>query len=316
MFESLKKRLNVFMSDASEKIHSSVSTTTKIKVAALGKSTLSASEVEDMVWRLQTGMLECDVSVDAADQICETLKERLSSLQVSAYDSKADIQKSIEEVFQDAMYSGPEFNLIESIRASSKPYTIIFLGVNGTGKTTTMCKIAKHIMDNGFSVVFAAGDTFRAGAIEQLKTHAERLGIKVIAHQRGADSAAVIYDAIEHARARGTDVVLADTAGRMQSKANLMEELKKIVRVNNPNAKIFIGDALAGNDALEQAKAFNEVVGFDAAILSKIDADAKGGAAISIIYSTKKPIIYVGVGQKYEDLQPFDKNWLIKKILE
>jgi fused signal recognition particle receptor len=164
-------------------------------------------------------------------------------------------------------------------------------------------------------VVFAAGDTFRAGAIEQLQEHAKRLGVKVVSHQKGADSAAVIFDAVEHAKARGVDVVLADTAGRMQSKANLMDELKKIVRVNKPDMMLFIGDALAGNDAVEQAATFNEAVGFDAAILAKMDADVKGGSALSIVHATKKPIIYVGVGQGYDDLRRFDKEWFIGNLL-
>jgi len=185
---------------------------------------------------------------------------------------------------------------------------IVFFGVNGTGKTTTIAKLAYYLMQNGLKVVLASGDTFRAGAIEQLEKHADALGIKVISHQKGADSAAVVYDAVEHARAKNIDVVLADSAGRMQTNVNLMDEMRKIVRVIQPDLKLFVGDALTGNDAVEQARRFNEAVGVDGIILSKLDADAKGGSAISIAYEIKKPILFVGVGQEYTDLKEFDPN--------
>ncbi len=190
----------------------------------------------------------------------------------------------------------------------------MFLGVNGTGKTTVIAKIAKYLMDKGYSVVISASDTFRAGAIEQISVHSANLGIKVIKHQAGGDPAAVAYDAIEHARAKRRDFVLIDTAGRMQTNRNLMDEMKKIRRVTKPQLTIFVGDALAGNDAVEQARVFDEAVGVDAVVLNKIDADAKGGAAISIAYEINKPVIFLGTGQEYKDLMKFDVEWFIKRV--
>lgn len=316
MFDSLKKKISSFVEGISEKTEDNISAFTKVKAATLGSTKLKPSEIEDMLWGLETDMLQSDVSVETADELNRLLGEKLKSLELSPGSCQGAVKDAIRDVFRQSMTSDSQVDLASSIRASDRPYVILFLGVNGTGKTTTMAKMANLIRSQGFSVVFAAGDTFRAGAIEQLKEHAQKLGVKVISHQRGADSAAVIYDAVEHAKARNVDVVLADTAGRMQSKVNLMDELKKIISVNKPDLKIFIGDALAGNDAVDQAKAFNDSVGFDAAVLSKLDADAKGGAALSIINSTKKPIMYVGVGQGYDDLKPFDREWFIDSILD
>ena len=191
----------------------------------------------------------------------------------------------------------------------------MMVGVNGTGKTTTSAKIAKRLTDNGFSVVLAAADTFRAGAIDQLDTHAERIGGRCVKSQRGGDSAAVARDAIESAKARGEDVVIIDTAGRMQNKSNLMEELRKVHRVTQPHLVIFVADALAGNDAVTQSVEFQRMLSFDGAALCKLDTDARGGAALSIAHSTGRPIVLAGIGQGYDDLEPFDPTWLLDTIL-
>ncbi|MCX8169528.1 MAG: signal recognition particle-docking protein FtsY, partial [Candidatus Methanomethyliaceae archaeon] len=203
---------------------------------------------------------------------------------------------------------------ILSIIRSKKPFVIMFIGVNGTGKTTTIAKIGKYLMDNGLKVVFACSDTFRAGAEEQLEVHANRLGVKLIKHRYGADPAAVAYDAISYAKSNRIDVVLIDTAGRMQTDRGLMDEMQKIHRVAKPDLTVFVGDALTGNDALNQAQEFNNFVPIDAIVLTKIDADAKGGAAISISHVLRKPIIFLGVGQGYSDLIKFDPEWIIKNI--
>jgi len=191
----------------------------------------------------------------------------------------------------------------------------LFLGPNGHGKTTTIAKIAKMLINEGISVVAAASDTFRAGAIEQLEIHCKRVGVRVIKHKYGADPAAVAYDAIMYAKSKGIDVVLIDTAGRMQTDRDLMNQMKKIARVVSPDIKIFVGDALTGNDALEEARKFNEEIGIDCSILTKIDADIKGGSALSIIFATKKPIAYVGTGQGYSDIIKFNAEWFVDKIL-
>jgi fused signal recognition particle receptor len=192
----------------------------------------------------------------------------------------------------------------------------MLVGVNGTGKTTTAAKIAQRLLNNGLSVIAAAGDTFRAGAIQQLESHCERLGIRCVSSQRGGDSAAIARDAIDSAKAKGIDVVLVDTAGRMQNKTNLMNELNKVRQVTNPHLTLFVGDSLAGNDAVEQAKMFQEIMRFDGAVLTKMDTDAKGGAGLSIAFATGRPIVFAGVGQNYEDLLQFEPQWLLDQLFE
>ena len=171
------------------------------------------------------------------------------------------------------------------------------------------------MIDNKFSVVIGAGDTFRAGAIDQISKHCQRLGVRIIKQDYGSDPAAVIYDTIQHAKAKNIDVVIADTAGRLQTNKNLMRELQKIVRVAEPDLNIFVADALTGNDAAMQAAEYDRMVGIDASILTKVDADPKGGAALSVVYETKAPIIYIGVGQKYSDFKPFDAKWFADAII-
>ena len=190
----------------------------------------------------------------------------------------------------------------------------MFIGVNGSGKTLAIGKIAAMLKKQGCSSVMAAGDTFRAGAIEQLSIHADNVGVKIVKHGPGADPAAVAFDAIEHAKAKHKDVVLLDTAGRMQTNVNLMDEMTKIKRVAKPDLIIFVGDALSGNDAVEQAKRFNEAVGIDGVILTKVDTDAKGGSALSVAYTIGKPLLFIGVGQGYEDQIPFEPEWMIENI--
>lgn len=222
------------------------------------------------------------------------------------------IKKAIFDILKRGVFKEDFINLI---LRSPKPYVIVFLGVNGVGKTTTMAKIAYLLKQHGLSTVFVAADTFRAGAQEQLKIHAKKLGIPIIAGKYGADPAAVALDGVNFAKARNIDVVLVDTAGRMHTDIDLMNELRKIVKVVKPHIKLLVIDALTGNDALEQAKFFNEAVGVDAVILTKVDADVKGGPVLTTIVGIDKPILYLGVGQKYEDLEPYDPKVFINKIL-
>ncbi|MBW2964023.1 signal recognition particle-docking protein FtsY, partial [Candidatus Woesearchaeota archaeon] len=189
-----------------------------------------------------------------------------------------------------------------------------FVGINGSGKTTTIAKMAKYFMNNNLKTVLVASDTFRAAAIQQLEEHANNLGIKIIKHDYGSDPAAVAFDGIKYAEAKGIDVVLIDTAGRLHSNTNLMDEMKKIMRVANPDMKIFVGESITGNDCIEQAQQFNDAVDLDGIVLSKADVDEKGGAAISVSYVTGKPILFIGTGQTYESLQRFDKRVVLENL--
>jgi len=292
-------------------------------VSEISTKELSDKELEEPLWNLQLSLIESDVAVPVAEALSEAVKQRLLGLKVKRFGAKEEVAEAVKRAVREALLELLEkaspINLIEKVkekRSKSKdPFVIVFVGVNGTGKTTTIAKIAKYLTNNGFTVLLACSDTFRAGALEQLEMHAKRVGVKVIKHRYGADPAAVAYDAIASARARGIDVVLVDTAGRMQTDRGLMDELRKIVRVSQPDLVVFVGDALAGNDALEQAKKFEEAVGIDAVVLTKVDADARGGAAVSIAHAIGKPIIFLGCGQRYEDLIPFTREWLVDRIM-
>ena len=261
-------------------------------------------------------LMESDVALPVAEKIVDSVKSELVGTRRKI---GSDAGKIVETALRKAIskvISVESFDFDAFVKKSNKPVSIVFVGVNGTGKTTTIAKMAERFKDQGYSIVIAAGDTFRAGAIEQIERHAEALGIKIIKHQEGADPAAVIYDAIQYARAKHKDVVLADTAGRMHTNINLMDQLKKVCRVNSPDLVIFVDEAVAGNDAVERAKLFNSAVPFNGSILTKQDADAKGGAAISIAYTTGKPILFLGVGQSYKDLVKFDPEWLLDRLFE
>ena len=289
-------------------------------VEKVSKTEFTEKSLKETLWDLQLTLVSNDVSLEVAEKICEEIKRRLVGRTVGRFeDRKAVVVEELRKTLMEIFSKAPQIDIVQKAaeaKREGRPLAVLFIGVNGTGKTTTICKVAKLLMDRGFTVVLACSDTFRAGAIEQLEEHANRIGVRVIRHRYGADPAAVAYDAIRHAEARGVDVVLIDTAGRMQTDRNLMEELRKIKRVASPDLTILVVDALTGNDAVEQARMFDSQVGFDAAILTKVDADVKGGSAISVAYETGKPIVYVGTGQGYGDLEPFDPGWLLDRLLE
>ncbi|MBU1199086.1 MAG: signal recognition particle-docking protein FtsY [Nanoarchaeota archaeon] len=275
---------------------------------------LSEEKFEKLFWELELVLLENNVAVEVIDKIKADLKEDLTTGKVSRKNLYDLIEDSLRESVQ-SLFMESHFNLVEEIKKKkAKPYIITFIGVNGSGKTTNMAKVAHLLQKNNLKVVFAASDTFRAAAIQQLEEHANNLGIKMIKHDYESDPAAVAFDAIEHAKAKGIDVVMIDTAGRLHSNDNLMNELKKLIRVNKPDLNIFVGESITGNDCVEQAKLFDEAVGIDAIILAKADVDEKGGAAVSVSYVTKKPIIFLGTGQTYDDLTPFKPEIIIKNI--
>ncbi len=275
---------------------------------------IKESKVDGMLWDLELALLESDVAQEVVEAIKGSIKEELRSTGIKkGVDSKAALKIIIRKALKKVL-EATCFNFDEYIARVKKPIVLMFVGVNGTGKTTAIAKVTHHLQKQKRSCVMAAADTFRAGAIEQLERHATNLGVRIIKHKAGGDPAAVAYDAVNHAIARRKDVVLIDTAGRMQTNKNLMDEMEKIRRVAKPNLVIFVGDALAGNDAVEQAKKFNEAVKIDAAILTKIDADAKGGAALSIAFAVGRPIIFVSTGQGYDDFAPFNSDWMINRI--
>ncbi|AEH07294.1 signal recognition particle-docking protein FtsY [Methanothermococcus okinawensis] len=291
---------------------------TKTIKKVLGKDViLTEDDIADILEELELELLEADVAYDVVERLVESLKNQLVGTKITAKDNPEEItinalKNAIKEILSQKNMD--IYELIEEKKKSKEPVVIVFVGINGTGKTTSIAKLAHKLKNKGYSVVLAAGDTFRAGAIEQLEEHAKNIGVRVIKHQKGADSAAVIYDAIQHAKARGIDVVLADTAGRQATNINLMDEIKKVVRVTKPDLVVFVGDSLAGNDAINQAEEFNNAVNIDGVILTKVDADAKGGAALSIAYAIGKPILFLGVGQRYEDLEEFNVDWMVNKL--
>jgi fused signal recognition particle receptor len=288
-------------------------------VSKISNSGFTDKDLEPLLWDLQLQLIGSDVSVEVAERVCIEMKERLMGTDAPRFGNKSDVVRTaLRESLEAVMDGNNKLDIFEKISQSKKdgePFSIMFVGINGTGKTTTIAKLTHKLQEAGFSVVLASGDTYRAGAIEQLEEHGRRLGVRVIKHKYGSDAAAVGFDAVEHARAQGIDVVLIDTAGRMQTNRNLMDELQKVKRVVDPSFTIMVLDSLVGNDATDQAMSFNDHIGFDAAILTKVDADAKGGSSLSVSYLTGKPVLYVGVGQEYDDLEPFDAKWFAEKLL-
>ncbi|MGQ0535721.1 MAG: signal recognition particle-docking protein FtsY [Methanobacteriota archaeon] len=277
---------------------------------------IDPSKLDDLLWDLELLLLESDVALPVVEAIRKDLVGRLKTIRVAASD---EVQPAVEKALREALLqvlSQESIDFDELVAKSEKPFVVMFVGVNGTGKTTAIARIAHRLKENGYTSVIAAGDTFRAGAIQQLELHGERLGVRVVKHQSGADPAAVAFDAIQHAKSRLKDVVLLDTAGRMQTNINLMDEMVKIKRVANPHLVVFVGDSLAGNDAVEQAVKFHAAVGVDAVILTKVDTDARGGAALSIAHAVGKPILFLGVGQEYGDLIPFERQWLVDRVFQ
>jgi len=264
-------------------------------------------------------LAENDVGFPVADKICDELEKRLTGVQVKRLEDRTKIvEENLRAVLLEVMQTKNGIDLLKMVNAKrekKEPFAIMFVGINGTGKTTTIAKVAQFLRDKGYSVVLAGADTYRAGSIEQLEEHARRLGVRVIKHTYGADPAAVAFDAISHAKAHGVNGVLIDTAGRLQTNQYLMNELIKVKRVVKPDLTIFTVDSLIGNDAVMQAEEFNAAVGIDATILTKVDADVKGGSSLSVTYVTQKPILFIGVGQTYKDLELFNADKFVNMIL-
>ncbi len=281
------------------------------------EKTIKEKHVEDLLFELEMELLQGDVAMEVATEVVESVRESLVGKKIKRSNDVTEytyyaLRDAVKEIIDIPGKSMTE--MLEEKAAQGEPLVVMFVGINGTGKTTTIGKLANYYLKKGYTPVIAASDTFRAGAIEQVTHHADNVGVKIIKHQKGSDPAAVAFDAVEHAKAQGKELVLIDTAGRMQTNTNLMDEMKKIKRVANPDLVIFVGDAITGNDATEQARKFNEAIDIDGVILTKADADSKGGSSLSIGYVIKKPIMFLGVGQGYDDIMEYDAEWMLNQI--
>jgi len=278
---------------------------------------LKEKDIDDVLFQLEVSLLESDVAIEVIDSIKSDLKQKLIGSKVNKNEIENFVKNSLIQNISNLFDASGSINIMQNIQAkkdSPEPYIILFVGINGTGKTTTLAKIAHLLQKSKFSVVIAAADTFRAGAIEQLKEHTNRLNLKLVAQNYGSDPAAVARDAVLYAKSHKIDCVLVDTAGRMQTSTNLMDQISKINNVIKPDMKIFVGDSLTGNDTVNQAREFYKHTKFDGSILTKSDADARGGAALSIVKTTLTPIMYLGTGQEYDDLVEFNKDTFLETV--
>jgi len=288
-------------------------------VQKISQKGLSDKEISQTLDEFLLVLVENDVAYSVAQKICTTLRDELQTVEIRRFSDSTEPAKAVlREVLLDLLKgSGEEvfFKVLDERKTEQKSAIVLFVGVNGTGKTSSIAKIGHLLLNKGFSVIIAAADTYRTGSIEQIEEHARRIGIRTIKHDYGGDAAAVAFDALNYANAHGINVVLIDSAGRMQTNRNLLEEMKKIARIAKPDMTILVVDALTGNDAVEQGQKFSEAVHIDGVILTKLDADAKGGSAISMAAVIGKPILFAAVGQNYEDLVSFDPEQMVEKIL-
>ena len=291
------------------------STFQRAKAFATGRIIIEEADLEEPLWELEMALLESDVEMSVAEQILDTVRETMLGESRRQVETTGEL---VEQALHDALLEVigvGQFDFETRIEAADKPVTIVFTGVNGVGKTTTIAKLSEWLGERGYSSVLANGDTYRAGANEQIAEHADRLDRELIAHEQGGDPTAVIYDAVEYAAANDVDVVLGDTAGRLHTSDDLMSQLEKIDRVVEPDLTLFVDEAVAGQDAVTRAREFDSAAEIDGAVLTKADADTSGGAAISIAYVTGKPVLFLGTGQGYEDLRRFDPEALVDDLL-
>ena len=316
--EKIEEKLESKEIEKEEKVHEQekegffAKLRSKLTPAKFNIVTLDQETFNEFFEKLEELLLENNVALEVVDKIRDDMQKQLVEVEIKRSEIENEIKKTLRESLKEVLIE--PFDLIEKIRGKNGEFVILFFGINGTGKTTTIAKIAYQLNQNKIPCVIAAADTFRAASIEQLKKHGEKLGIKIISQNYGSDPAAVAFDSISYAKAHGIKTVLIDTAGRMHTKKDLMRELEKIIRVCKPDLKIFVAESITGNDAVEQARIFNESLGVDAIILTKADVDEKGGTAISIGYITKKPIIFLGTGQNYRDLQKFSAEEILSNL--
>ena len=301
--------------DEKETDDSGPGTLKRVAAFATGKVIIEEEDLEDPLWELEMALLESDVEMSVAEEILETVREKMIGETRKQVDTTGElVELALHDALVDVISVG-QFDFEQRLADADKPVTIVFTGVNGVGKTTSIAKLSEYLGDRGYSSVLANGDTYRAGANEQLQKHAENVDRKIITHEQGGDPAAVIYDAVEYAEANDVDVVLGDTAGRLHTSDDLMSQLAKIHRVVDPDLTLFVDEAVAGQDAVMRAQEFNNAAEIDGTVLTKADADSSGGAAISISYVTGKPILFLGTGQGYEDIEPFEPEQLVDQLL-
>ena len=302
-----------------ESLSRAASTLATVIKEKAGTREIKAGDLEEVLDDLKIELVEAEVAFDVAEAIASELERRLVGVRVPR---GTKVDELVRNTLKDILLKIVGLRGLDVVeeakracRPGSRPFVVVFLGVNGVGKTTTIAKLGYKAKHEGITPVLAAADTFRAGAQEQLRLHAEKLSVPFIGGRYGADPASVAFDAIEYARARNYCLVLIDTAGRIHTDYDLMGELRKIVRVAKPNLKVLVVDALTGNDAVEQARIFKQEVGVDGVIITKADADVKGGTAISVAAAIRKPILYIGTGQGYSDIERFDPIAFVEKII-
>ena len=302
--------------DSAETDADEPSTFQRAKAFATGRIIIEEEDLEEPLWNLEMALLESDVEMSVAEQILDSVRESMLGESRKQVETTGElVESALHDALLDVIAVG-QFDFEERIAEAEKPVTIVFTGVNGVGKTTSIAKLSEWLADRGYSSVLANGDTYRAGANEQIREHADRLGRDLISHDQGGDPAAVIYDGVEYAEANDVDVVLGDTAGRLHTSDDLMAQLEKIDRVVDPDMTLFVDEAVAGQDAVNRAKEFNDAAAIDGAILTKADADSSGGAAISVAYVTGKPILFLGTGQGYDDITLFDPEDLVESLID
>ena len=302
--------------DSAETDADEPSTFQRAKAFATGRIIIEEEDLEEPLWNLEMALLESDVEMSVAEQILDSVRESMLGESRKQVETTGElVESALHDALLDVIAVG-QFDFERRIAEADKPVTIVFTGVNGVGKTTSLAKLSEWLADRGYSSVLANGDTYRAGANEQIREHADRLGRDLISHDQGGDPAAVIYDGVEYAEANDVDVVLGDTAGRLHTSDDLMAQLEKIDRVVDPDMTLFVDEAVAGQDAVNRAKEFNDAAAIDGAILTKADADSSGGAAISVAYVTGKPILFLGTGQGYDDITLFDPEDLVESLID
>jgi fused signal recognition particle receptor len=287
-------------------------------VEKVSTTTLTGPEVESLLQDFYLQLVAADVAVETADAVVEGLRQRLKEFRIPRFSDKREMVKDVLKSTLSTVIKTASIQDVlktaEERRKSGRPVVIMFVGPNGSGKTSTVVKLAHYLRKKGYSAILASADTFRAGAIEQLETLGEKAGFLVVSQQYGADPAAVAVDAINKAASLRANFVIIDTAGRTEVDRGLLEEMRKIKRVAKPDYVIYIGDALAGNVAVNQARMFDEVVGVDFVVLAKLDADAKGGSAVSISHATGKPLLFVCTGQELDDLDDNPRQRLLDAL--